>query len=104
RLDKVVAIEPKPNGPDTPSTEENKKEHMKPLLSASHCRIDVPDELGLELLIGGMSDTDVEDWTKSAEDWEYKMNKVTQWSQWVVRNWPTRYESGLWQPATEAPR
>ncbi|KAF9506434.1 hypothetical protein BS47DRAFT_1367394 [Hydnum rufescens UP504] len=53
--------------------------------------------------LSGMPDTDVDDWTKSMEYREYKMNEVTQWSRQVVLNWPAKYESGLWQPATEAP-
>ncbi|KAF9505575.1 hypothetical protein BS47DRAFT_1306437 [Hydnum rufescens UP504] len=65
--------------------------------------INVFDKHELKLCINGMSDTNVDDWTKSTEYWEYEMNEVTQWSQWVVRNWPAKYESGLWQPVTEAP-
>ncbi|KAF9504446.1 hypothetical protein BS47DRAFT_1441586 [Hydnum rufescens UP504] len=31
-------------------------------------------------------------------------NSVLMWSWWVVRNWPAKYESKWWQPATEASR
>ncbi|KAF9521044.1 hypothetical protein BS47DRAFT_1356998 [Hydnum rufescens UP504] len=31
-------------------------------------------------------------------------NSVLMWSWWVVRNWPAKYESKRWQPATEASR
>ncbi|KAF9504440.1 hypothetical protein BS47DRAFT_1308149 [Hydnum rufescens UP504] len=51
--------------------------------------------------LSGMPDTNVDDWTKSMEYQKYEMSEVIQWSWRGVRNWPTEYESGLWQPVME---
>lgn len=85
RFGELVTIELKPDGGDIPVTEENKKEYVDAVVSYRISRrvksqfdafmegllelvpselINVFDERELELLIGGMSEIDMDDWTK----------------------------------------
>ncbi|KAF9509894.1 hypothetical protein BS47DRAFT_1300845, partial [Hydnum rufescens UP504] len=59
------------------------------------------NEHELELLIGGMPDTDVDDWTRFTDYREHEMNdEITRWSWQVIRNWFTECKSWLLQSAT----
>ncbi|KAF9521135.1 hypothetical protein BS47DRAFT_1357065 [Hydnum rufescens UP504] len=101
RFGEMVTIELKPGGADIPVTEENKKEYVETVIEYRISRrvreqfdafmsgfselipqelINVFDERELELLIGGMSDIDVDDWTKFTDYRGYEMNDdVIQW-------------------------
>ncbi|KAF9508418.1 hypothetical protein BS47DRAFT_1416609 [Hydnum rufescens UP504] len=81
-----------------------RKNMLTPPLSILRCRVQVPNGFKIELLIGDMSDINIEDWTKFADYWEYEMNKVHQWSWWVNQTRPIEYKPWLLQLATGALR
>lgn len=126
RFGELVTIELKPGGGDVPVTEENKKEYVDTVIDYRISRrvkeqfeafmsgfselipqdlINVFDERELELLIGGMSDIDVDDWTKYTDYRGYEMNdEVIQWFWQCIRSWPTERKSRLLQFATGTSR
>ncbi|KAF8334176.1 uncharacterized protein EI90DRAFT_3051375 [Cantharellus anzutake] len=126
RFGELVTIELKPGGADVPVTEENKKEYVETVIEYRIVRrvkeqfdafmsgfselipqelINVFDERELELLIGGMSDIDVDDWTKYTDYRGYEMNdEVIQWFWQIIRSWPTERKSRLLQFATGTSR
>ncbi|KAH8833564.1 hypothetical protein DL96DRAFT_1577533 [Flagelloscypha sp. PMI_526] len=126
RFGEMVTIELKPGGEEVPVTEENKKEYVDHVVEYRISRrvreqfeafmsgfselipldlITVFDERELELLIGGMSEIDVDDWTKFTDYRGYEMNdEVIQWFWKCVRSWPPERKSRLLQFATGTSR
>ncbi|KAF8874632.1 hypothetical protein CPB84DRAFT_1817871 [Gymnopilus junonius] len=126
RFGEMVTIELKPGGTDVPVTEENKKEYVDLVVEYRISKrvkeqfeafmsgfselipqdlITVFDERELELLIGGMSEIDVDDWTKFTDYRGYEMNdEVIQWFWKCVRSWPPERKSRLLQFATGTSR
>ncbi|TFK42897.1 hypothetical protein BDQ12DRAFT_644804 [Crucibulum laeve] len=126
RFGEMVTIELKPGGEDVPVTEDNKKEYVELVVEYRISKrvkeqfeafmsgfselipqdlITVFDERELELLIGGMSEIDVDDWTKFTDYRGYEMNdEVIQWFWKCVRSWPPERKSRLLQFATGTSR
>ncbi|KIY51114.1 HECT-domain-containing protein [Fistulina hepatica ATCC 64428] len=126
RFGEMVTIELKPGGAEVPVTEENKKEYVDLIVDYRISKrvkeqfeafmsgfselipldlITVFDERELELLIGGMSEIDVDDWTKFTDYRGYEMNdEVIQWFWKCVRSWPPERKSRLLQFATGTSR
>ncbi|KAK7023720.1 hypothetical protein R3P38DRAFT_2708439 [Favolaschia claudopus] len=126
RFGEMVTIELKPGGADVPVTQDNKKEYVEHVVDYRISKrvkeqfeafmsgfselipqdlITVFDERELELLIGGMSEIDVDDWTKFTDYRGYEMNdEVIQWFWKCVRSWPPERKSRLLQFATGTSR
>lgn len=126
RFGEMVTIELKPGGADIPVTEENKKDYVDLIVEYRISKrvkeqfdafmsgyselipqdlITVFDERELELLIGGMSEIDVDDWTKFTDYRGYEVNdEVIQWFWKCVRSWPPERKSRLLQFATGTSR
>ncbi|PBK77941.1 HECT-domain-containing protein [Armillaria solidipes] len=126
RFGEMVTIELKPGGADVPVTQDNKKEYVEHVVEYRISKrvkeqfeafmsgfselipqdlITVFDERELELLIGGMSEIDVDDWTKFTDYRGYEMNdEVIQWFWKCVRSWPPERKSRLLQFATGTSR
>ncbi|TFY79299.1 hypothetical protein EWM64_g4713 [Hericium alpestre] len=126
RFGEMVTIELKPGGEDVPVTEDNKKEYVDHVVEYRISKrvkeqfdafmsgfselipqdlINVFDERELELLIGGMSEIDVDDWTKFTDYRGYEVNdEVIQWFWKCVRSWPPERKSRLLQFATGTSR
>ncbi|KAG7092267.1 hypothetical protein E1B28_008631 [Marasmius oreades] len=126
RFGEMVTIELKPGGADIPVTQENKKDYVDAIVEYRISKrvkeqfdafmsgfselipqdlITVFDERELELLIGGMSEIDVDDWTKFTDYRGYEMNdEVIQWFWKCVRGWPPERKSRLLQFATGTSR
>lgn len=122
----MVTIELKPGGADVPVTQDNKKEYVEHVVDYRISKrvkeqfeafmsgfgelipqdlVTVFDERELELLIGGMSEIDVDDWTKFTDYRGYEMNdEVIQWFWKCVRSWPPERKSRLLQFATGTSR
>ncbi|TFY62825.1 hypothetical protein EVJ58_g3620 [Rhodofomes roseus] len=101
RFGEMVTVELKPGGEDVPVTEDNKKEYVNCVVEYRISRrvkdqfdafmsgfselipqdlVNVFDERELELLIGGMSEIDVDDWSKFTDYRGYEVNDdVVQW-------------------------
>ncbi|KAG9018720.1 hypothetical protein FRB90_010334 [Tulasnella sp. 427] len=126
RFGEMVTIDLKPGGADVPVTEENKKDYVDCVIEYRIQKrvkeqfdafmsgfnelipqelINVFDERELELLIGGMSEIDVDDWMKFTDYRGYEMNdQVVQWFWKCVRGWPAERKSRLLQFATGTSR
>ncbi|KAJ3551585.1 hypothetical protein NP233_g13055 [Leucocoprinus birnbaumii] len=126
RFGEMVEVELKPGGADVPVTEENKKEYVDCVVEYRISKrvkeqfdafmsgfselipldlITVFDERELELLIGGMSEIDVDDWTKYTDYRGYEQtDEVIQWFWKCVRSWPPERKSRLLQFATGTSR
>ncbi|KIJ69476.1 hypothetical protein HYDPIDRAFT_179279 [Hydnomerulius pinastri MD-312] len=126
RFGELVTIELKPGGADVTVTEENKKDYVDCVVEYRISKrvkeqfeafmsgfselipqelITVFDERELELLIGGMSEIDVDDWTKHTDYRGYEMNdEVIQWFWKCIRSWPPERKSRLLQFATGTSR
>jgi E3 ubiquitin-protein ligase NEDD4 len=122
----MVTIELKAGGADVPVTQDNKKEYVEHVVDYRISKrvkeqfeafmsgfselipqdlVTVFDERELELLIGGMSEIDVDDWTKFTDYRGYEMNdEVIQWFWKCVRSWPPERKSRLLQFATGTSR
>ncbi|KAK4704406.1 hypothetical protein P7C70_g1799, partial [Phenoliferia sp. Uapishka_3] len=119
-------VELKPGGANIPVTEENKMEYIH--LLCKH-RLDgrveqqvkafrqglhevVPpealsifDERELELLIGGLSDVDVDDWKKNTDYRGYEpTDEVVKWFWETIQSWPMEKRSRLLQFTTGTSR
>ncbi|RKP39957.1 putative E3 ubiquitin-protein ligase [Dimargaris cristalligena] len=126
RFGEVVTIDLKPGGRDIEVTEDNKKEYVE-LVTDWKIRgrieeqfnafsegfysliprdlIVVFDERELELLIGGMSEIDVDDWKKHTDYRGYtESDVVIQWFWKCVRNWDMETKSRLLQFTTGTSR
>ncbi|KAH0584286.1 hypothetical protein H2248_009833 [Termitomyces sp. 'cryptogamus'] len=126
RFGEMVTVELKPGGADVAVTEENKKEYVDLIVDYRISKrvkdqfeafmsgfselipldlVTVFDERELELLIGGMSEIDVDDWTKFTDYRGYEVNdEVIQWFWKCVRSWPPERKSRLLQFATGTSR
>ncbi|KAI0340165.1 HECT-domain-containing protein [Trametopsis cervina] len=126
RFGEMVTVELKPDGESIPVTEENKKDYVNCVVEYRISRrvkeqfdafmsgfselipqdlINVFDERELELLIGGMSEIDVDDWAKFTDYRGYEVNdEVVQWFWKCVRSWPPERKSRLLQFATGTSR
>lgn len=126
RFGEMVTVDLKPGGGDVPVTEENKSEYVDCVVEYRISKrvkeqfdafmsgfselipqelITVFDERELELLIGGMSEIDVDDWTKYTDYRGYEQSdEVIQWFWKCVRSWPPERKSRLLQFATGTSR
>ncbi|MCO5600909.1 hypothetical protein L7F22_055026 [Adiantum nelumboides] len=121
----MITVDLKPGGADIEVTEDNKKEYVDLMTEWRIVRrveeqfkafisgftelipqdlINVFDERELELLIGGMSEIDVDDWKRFTDYRGFtEQDEVVQWFWQCVRAWPPERKSRLLQFAT-APR
>ncbi|KAI0693906.1 ubiquitin-protein ligase [Cytidiella melzeri] len=126
RFGEMVTVELKPDGESIPVTEDNKKDYVNCVVEYRISRrvkeqfdafmsgfselipqdlINVFDERELELLIGGMSEIDVDDWAKFTDYRGYEVSdEVVQWFWKCVRSWPPERKSRLLQFATGTSR
>ncbi|SCV66926.1 BQ2448_5572 [Microbotryum intermedium] len=126
RFGETVTIDLKPGGSEVAVTNENKKEYVqlvtewriqkrvedqfKAFLSGFNELIpqeliNVFDERELELLIGGMSEIDVDDWMKHTDYRGYtQADEVVQWFWKAVKEWPAEKKSRLLQFTTGTSR
>ncbi|KAG6916449.1 hypothetical protein DXG01_006777 [Tephrocybe rancida] len=126
RFGEMVTIELKTGGEEIPVTEENKKEYVDAVVAYRISKrvkeqfdafmegllelipsdlIGVFDERELELLIGGMSEIDIDDWTKFTDYRGYeKTDQVIEWFWQCIRSWPAERKSRLLQFTTGTSR
>jgi len=126
KFGEVVTVDLRENGRNIPVTEENKKEYIELITQwriekrvADQFKafltgfnelipqelINVFDERELELLIGGMSDIDVDDWIKHTDYRGYQPDdQVIKWFWQAVRAWPAEKKSRLLQFTTGTSR
>ncbi|RXK40463.1 E3 ubiquitin-protein ligase NEDD4 [Tremella mesenterica] len=122
----LVTVDLKENGRDIEVTEENKKEYVDLVTEYRISRrvaeqfeafmsgfnelipqelINVFDERELELLIGGMSEIDVDDWQKHTDYRGYNpSDEVVEWFWKIVKAWPAERKSRLLQFTTGTSR
>ncbi|TXT05323.1 uncharacterized protein COLE_06643 [Cutaneotrichosporon oleaginosum] len=122
----VVTIDLKEGGREIDVTEENKKDYVDLVTEYRISRrvkeqfeafmsgfnelipqelINVFDERELELLIGGMSEIDVDDWQKHTDYRGYNpSDEVVEWFWKIVRSWPAERKSRLLQFTTGTSR
>ncbi|GAA6059529.1 hypothetical protein JCM10212_006027 [Sporobolomyces blumeae] len=126
RFGETITVDLKPGGRDIPVTNENKAEYVQLLVEWRVQKrvedqfkaflsgfnelipqelINVFDERELELLIGGMSEIDVDDWMKHTDYRGYQQgDEVVQWFWKAVKGWPAEKKSRLLQFATGTSR
>ncbi|KAI0064968.1 HECT-domain-containing protein [Artomyces pyxidatus] len=126
RFGELVTVDLKPNGENIPVTEENKQEYVDLVVDYRiHKRVGdqfnafmsgfadalpldlirVFDENELELLIGGMSEIDMDDWTKFTDYRGYeKTDQVIEWFWQCLRSWPAERKARLLQFTTGTSR
>jgi len=126
RFGEMVTIDLKPGGESIPVTEQNKKEYVDSVVDYRISQrvkkqfdsfmeglleliprdlINVFDERELELLIGGMAEIDMDDWTKFTDYRGYeKTDQVIEWFWQCIRSWPTERKSRLLQFTTGTSR
>ncbi|EJU05358.1 HECT-domain-containing protein [Dacryopinax primogenitus] len=126
RFGELVTVELKPGGADVEVTEVNKKEYVDLVVEYRISKrvkeqfdafmsgyldlipqdlIRTFDERELELLIGGMSEIDVDDWCKFTDYRGYQMNdEVIQWFWKCVRSFQPERKSRLLQFVTGTSR
>lgn len=122
----IVTVDLKPGGRDIPVTNENKHEYVELVTEWKISRrveeqfqsfltgfnelipqelVNVFDERELELLIGGISDIDVDDWMKHTDYRGYSENdEIIQWFWKCVRSWDSEQKSRLLQFTTGTSR
>jgi len=122
----VVTVDLKENGHNIEVTEENKKDYVDLVTEYRISRrvseqfeafmsgfnelipqelISVFDERELELLIGGMSEIDVDDWQKHTDYRGYNpSDEVVEWFWKIVRSWPAERKARLLQFTTGTSR
>ncbi|KAI9632877.1 ubiquitin-protein ligase [Dioszegia hungarica] len=122
----VVTVDLKPGGRDVEVTEDNKKDYVDYVTEYRISRrvseqfdafmsgfnelipqelINVFDERELELLIGGMSEIDVDDWQKHTDYRGYNpSDEVVEWFWQIVKAWPAERKSRLLQFTTGTSR
>ncbi|KAH9967971.1 hypothetical protein BC827DRAFT_1152318 [Russula dissimulans] len=126
RLGKMATMELKPGGANIPVTDENKREYVD-LMVKYHTLERVKDQFGalrsgfmdlipqdlitlfdereLELLIGGSTDINMDDWAAFTNYHGYDVNdEVIQWFWKCVRSWPPERRSRLLLFATGTSR
>ncbi|KAK0552912.1 hypothetical protein OC846_001491 [Tilletia horrida] len=121
-----ITVELKPGGANIEVTNENKKEYVELMTEWRISKrveeqfkafmggftelipqdlINVFDERELELLIGGMSEIDVDDWKRFTDYRGFtEQDEVVQWFWQTVRAWPPERKSRLLQFATGTSR
>jgi len=126
RFGEHVTVELKPGGADLPMTEANKHEYVELVVShriagriSEQFRafmeglgdvlpldlLRVFDEHELELLIGGMTEIDMDDWTRFTDYRGYeKTDRVIEWFWACLRSWPTERKARLLQFTTGTSR
>jgi len=126
RFGELVNVELKPGGADIPVTDANKEEYVEHIVShriagriAEQFRafleglgdvlpldlLRVFDEHELELLIGGMTEIDMDDWTRFTDYRGYeKTDRVIEWFWTCLRSWPTERKARLLQFTTGTSR
>ncbi|KAG6812564.1 hypothetical protein H0H92_002216 [Tricholoma furcatifolium] len=126
RFGEMVTVELKPGGEQLDVTEENKKEYVDSVVAYRISKrvkeqfdafmegllelipadlIGVFDERELELLIGGMTEIDMDDWTKFTDYRGYeKTDQVIEWFWQCIRSWPAERKSRLLQFTTGTSR
>lgn len=126
RFGEISTVDLCPNGSEIPVTETNKADYVNAVVNHRiHRRVKeqfdafmagfselVPpdlimvfDERELELLIGGMSEIDVDDWNKYTDYRGYEVqDEVIQWFWKILRAWPPEKKSRLLQFATGTSR
>ena len=126
RFGEHVIVELKPGGADLPVTEANKQEYVELVVShriagriSEQFRafmeglgdvlpldlLRVFDEHELELLIGGMTEIDMDDWTRFTDYRGYeKTDRVIEWFWACLRSWPTERKARLLQFTTGTSR
>jgi len=126
RFGEVVTVDLKPDGPNIPVTEENKKEYIDLITEWRISKrveeqfkafmegfnqlipqelIAVFDERELELLIGGIAEIDVDDWKKHTDYRGYtESDEVILWFWKCVRSWDGEKKSRLLQFTTGTSR
>ncbi|KLO18527.1 HECT-domain-containing protein [Schizopora paradoxa] len=126
RFGEMITIELRPDGANIPVTEANKAEYVDAVAENRIARrvkeqfdsfmvgfnefipqelVSVFDERELELLIGGMSEIDVDDWNKFTDYRGYEVNDdVIQWFWKILRSWPPEKKARLLQFATGTSR
>lgn len=126
KFGEMITVELKPGGEDIAVTDENKKEYVELMTEWRIVRrveeqfkafisgftelipqdlINVFDERELELLIGGMSEIDVDDWKRFTDYRGFtEQDEVVQWFWQCVRSWPPERKSRLLQFATGTSR
>ncbi|OXB33664.1 E3 ubiquitin-protein ligase NEDD4 [Cryptococcus neoformans] len=122
----VVTVDLMPGGRDVEVTEDNKKDYVDLVTEYRISKrvseqfqafmsgfnelipqelINVFDERELELLIGGMSEIDVDDWQKHTDYRGYNpSDEVVEWFWKIVKNWPAEKKSRLLQFTTGTSR
>jgi E3 ubiquitin-protein ligase NEDD4 len=122
----IVTVDLKPNGRNIAVTNENKREYVELVTEWKISRrveeqfksfmsgfnelipqelVNVFDERELELLIGGISEIDVDDWKKHTDYRGYSENdEVIQWFWKCVRSWDSEQKSRLLQFTTGTSR
>lgn len=126
RFGELITVELKPGGEQMEVTEENKKEYVDLVVEYRISKrvkeqfgafmegllelipkdlITVFDERELELLIGGMSEIDMDDWTKFTDYRGYeKTDQVIEWFWQCIRSWPPERKARLLQFTTGTSR
>ncbi|KAJ8482507.1 hypothetical protein ONZ45_g14927 [Pleurotus djamor] len=126
RFGEIVTVELKPGGEDIAVTEKNKEEYVNAVVAYRISKrvreqfeafnrgllelipfdlINVFDERELELLIGGMSDIDIDDWNKFTDYRGYEKNdQVIEWFWQCLRSWPAERKVRLLQFTTGTSR
>lgn len=126
KFGEMVAVNLKQGGADIPVTDENKKEYVDLMTEWRISRrveeqfkafqsgftelipqdlVNVFDERELELLIGGMSEIDVDDWKRFTDYRGFtEQDQVVQWFWQVVRAFPPERKSRLLQFTTGTSR
>ncbi|KAI1316561.1 hypothetical protein EDD11_009826 [Mortierella claussenii] len=126
RFGEIVTIDLKENGRDIPVTEENKKEYVELMTEWRITRrveeqfkafaegfhqlipqelVTVFDERELELLMGGISEIDCDDWKKHTDYRGYtEQDEVVQWFWKCVRSWDSEKKARLLQFTTGTSR
>ena len=126
KFGELITIELKPGGEDVPVTDENKREYVERMIEWRIVRrveeqfrafiagfselvpldlINVFDERELELLMGGMSEIDVDDWKRFTDYRGFtEQDDVVKWFWDCVQKWPAEQRSRLLQFATGTSR
>ncbi|KAI0030488.1 hypothetical protein K488DRAFT_54121, partial [Vararia minispora EC-137] len=126
RFGELVTIELKPGGEAVSVTEANKAEYVELLVEYRIARrvrdqfsaflegfgeaiplelVKVFDENELELLIGGVSEIDMDDWTKFTDYRGYeRTDQVIEWFWQCLRSWPDERKARLLQFTTGTSR
>ena len=126
KFGEMVTIELKPGGEHIDVTDENKREYVERMIEWRIVKrveeqfrafisgfselipldlINVFDERELELLMGGMSEIDVDDWKRFTDYRGFtEQDNVVQWFWECVTNWPAEQRSRLLQFATGTSR